>query len=118
MALLGGCRLHGNMGLEEACVGNVVCYVICTIINKWDLSRILEEAWNRCEKTVGLVPYRNLWQLILCFYAYISPFWWPSKLEVKPKASSNNDNLNIGDGVDLLDPFHSITNAPSCAWRI
>jgi hypothetical protein len=67
MALLGGCRLHGNMGLEEACVGNVVCYVICTIISKWDLSRILEKAWNRCEKTVGLVPYCNLWQFVLYF---------------------------------------------------
>ncbi len=51
----------------EACAGNVVCYVICTIVSKWDLSRIVEEAWKRCEKTIGLVPYHNLWHLVLCF---------------------------------------------------
>ncbi len=61
MALLGGCKLHGNMRLGKACVGNVVCYVIYTIASMWDLSRIVEEAWNRCEKVTRLVPYRNLW---------------------------------------------------------
>ncbi len=63
----GGCRLHGNMGLGEACAGDAVCYVICTAAGKWDLSRIVEkEAWNRCEEATGLVPYRNLRQLVLC----------------------------------------------------
>jgi hypothetical protein len=66
MALLGGCRLHGNTGLGEACAGDVVYYVICTAASKWDLSRIVEKAWNRCEKVTRLVPYRNLWQLVLC----------------------------------------------------
>jgi hypothetical protein len=61
MALLSGCRLHGNTGLGKACVRDVVCYVICTIASKWDLSRIVEEAWNKCEKVTRLVPYRNLW---------------------------------------------------------
>ncbi|CAM6033949.1 unnamed protein product [Sphagnum compactum] len=59
--------LHGNMGLGEACAGDAVCYVICTAAGKWDLSRIVEkEAWNRWEEATGLVPYRNLWQLVLC----------------------------------------------------
>jgi hypothetical protein len=52
------------------------------------------------------------------FCAYISSFWWPSRLEVEPKASRNNENLNTGDGVDLLDLFHYTTNAPGCAWKI
>jgi len=67
MALLGCCRLHGNMGLGEACVKNVACYVIYTVVSNWDLSRIVEEAWKRCEKAIGLVPYHNLWHLVLCF---------------------------------------------------
>ncbi len=54
MALLGGCRLHGNMGLGEACVRVVMCYVICTAIGKWDFNKIVEKkAWNRCEKQLG-----------------------------------------------------------------
>jgi hypothetical protein len=61
MALLGGCRLHGNMGLGEAYAGDVVCYVIYIVASKWDLSRIVEEAWNRCEKITRLVLYHNLW---------------------------------------------------------
>jgi hypothetical protein len=65
MALLGGCRLHGNTRLGKAYVGDV-CYVICIIANKWDLNRIVEEVWNRCEKITRLVPYCNLWQLVLC----------------------------------------------------
>ncbi len=55
------------MGLGEACAGDAVRNVICTAAGKWDLSRIVEkEAWNRCEEATGLVPYRNLWQLVLC----------------------------------------------------
>jgi hypothetical protein len=61
MALLGGCRLHGNTGLGKACVGDVVCYVVCTIASKWDLNKIIEEAWNSCEKVTRSVPYYNLW---------------------------------------------------------
>jgi hypothetical protein len=61
MALLGGCKLRGNMGLGKACARNVLYYVICIITSKWDLSRIVEEVWNRCEEAIGLVPYHNLW---------------------------------------------------------
>jgi hypothetical protein len=61
MALLGICRLHGNMGLGEACVRNVVCYVIYIVASKWDLNKIVEKAWNRCEEVIELVPYCNFW---------------------------------------------------------
>jgi hypothetical protein len=51
-----------------------MCYVICTIASKWDLSKIIEEAWNRCEKVTRLVFYYNLWQLVLCSDSFMFTF--------------------------------------------
>jgi hypothetical protein len=74
MALLGVCRLHGNMGLGEACVRNVVCYVIYIVASEWDLNKIVEEAWNRFDEATVLVPYYNFWQVILCSNSFVLTF--------------------------------------------